>query len=67
MIAIFADRDTEKVWLPVRRWLMEVQRAAYRKLLVVDAADLLQDLNKPPGIRLEGRISMAVCCQPPAR
>jgi proteic killer suppression protein len=29
------------------------QRAAYRKLLIVDAAETLEDLSVPPGNRLE--------------
>jgi proteic killer suppression protein len=55
MIRAFADRDTEKVWkrLPVRRWGADVQRAAYRKLLMIDAAETLSDLMLPPGNRLE--------------
>ena len=30
-----------------------MQRAAYRKLLIVDAAETLEDLRVPPGNRLE--------------
>ena len=55
MIRAFADRDTEKVWrrLPVKRWGRDVQRAAYRKLLIIDAVDTAADLAVPPGNRLE--------------
>jgi len=55
MILSFADSDTEKVWnrIFVRRWSAEVQRAAYRKLLLIDAADTVEDLRVPPGNRLE--------------
>jgi proteic killer suppression protein len=55
VIRSFADRDTEQVWkrLPVRRWPPELHRAAYRKLLMIDAAENLQDLRVPPGNRLE--------------
>ena len=55
MIRTFADRHTENVWnrIPVRRWPVAVQRAAYRKLLIIDAAETPQDLNIPPGNRLE--------------
>jgi proteic killer suppression protein len=55
MIRSFADRDTEKVWnrIPTRRWSVEVQRAAYRKLVIIDAAETKVDLNVPPGNRLE--------------
>ncbi|MDR3474993.1 MAG: type II toxin-antitoxin system RelE/ParE family toxin [Devosia sp.] len=54
MIRSFADRDT--------RWLFEdeatkrfssVERAARRKLLLLDAACRLDDLKVPPGNRLE--------------
>jgi toxin HigB-1 len=37
----------------VRRWSPELQRAALRKLLILDAADELIDLRVPPGNRLE--------------
>ena len=37
----------------MRRWAPEVQRAAYRKLLIIDAAESLTDLTVPPGNRLE--------------
>lgn len=55
MIRSFADRDTERLWqrLIVRRWASTVQRAAYRKLLMLDAATSLIDLRSPPGNRLE--------------
>ena len=55
MIRSFADPDTEKVWnrIPVRRWSVAVQGAAYRKLMIIDAAETTQDLNIPPGNRLE--------------
>src|SRR4051812_41018238 len=55
VIRTFADRDTEKVWkrIPVRRWAPEIQRAASRKLLMIDAAENLKDLMVPPGNRLE--------------
>ena len=55
MIRTFAHRDTEKVWkrIPVRRWGADVQRTAYRKLLMIDAAETLSDLMVPPGDRLE--------------
>jgi len=51
----FRDRDTERVWQrsAVRKLGPEVQRAALRKLLILDAAESLQDLRVPPGNRLE--------------
>ena len=55
VVRSFADKDTESVWnrIRVRRWSNEVQRAAYRKLLILDAAETLEDLKVPPGNRLE--------------
>jgi proteic killer suppression protein len=55
MIRSFKDRDTERVFRRIRapRLSAEVQRTALRKLLVLDAADLLDDLRSPPGNRLE--------------
>jgi toxin HigB-1 len=51
----FRDRDTERVWqrLAVRKFGPDVQRVALRKLLILDAADSVQDLRVPPGNRLE--------------
>jgi proteic killer suppression protein len=55
VIRSFRDRDTERVFrrLPVRRFAPDVQRAAYRKLLILDAATSLDELRLPPGNRLE--------------
>ena len=39
--------------LPARRWGTDIQRTAYRKLLMIDAAEDLKDLNVPPANRLE--------------
>jgi toxin HigB-1 len=51
----FANKDTERVWRRqrVRKLDGEVQRAALRKLLILDAAETLDDLRVPPGNRLE--------------
>jgi len=51
----FADKDTEKVWRRevVKRFAAELQRVAHRKLLMLDAAEMLSDLRIPPGNRLE--------------
>ena len=51
----FHDKDTEQVWqrVPVRKLGVDVQRAALRKLLILDAAETLADLRVPPGNRLE--------------
>ncbi len=55
MIKSFADRDSLRVFqrLQVKRLSMDLQRAAYRKLLIIDAAGSISDLRIPPGNRLE--------------
>ena len=51
----FADKETERVWRRerVRKLDQGTQRAALRKLLILDAAETLDDLRVPPGNRLE--------------
>ena len=55
MIRSFRDADAERLFHRVlsRRLPADVQRAALRKLLLLDAAESLQDLRVPPGNRLE--------------
>lgn len=55
MIRTFADRDTERLFdrRRTRRLGSDVQRLARRKLLILDAAERLEDLRVPPGNRLE--------------
>lgn len=55
MIRSFADRDTEKLFdrRPTRRLGSAVEKLARRKLLMLDAAEDLNDLRIPPGNRLE--------------
>jgi toxin HigB-1 len=55
VIRSFADADTERVWRRerVRRFGSDLQRMANRKLLIIDAAETLNDLRVPPGNRLE--------------
>ena len=55
MIRSFRDKDTEKVFqrTRTRKYSLELQRIAQRKLDVLDAADELGDLRAPPGNRLE--------------
>ena len=50
-----SDSDTERVWRRqrVRRFGSDLQRMANRKLLIIDAAEKLNDLRVPPGNRLE--------------
>jgi proteic killer suppression protein len=47
--------DTERVWRRerVRRFGSDLQRRANRKLLIINAAETLNDLRVPPGNRLE--------------
>ena len=55
MIKSFGDRDTEHVFhrRRVRRLGTDVQKAALRKLRMLDAATSIDDLRVPPGNRLE--------------
>lgn len=51
----FGDADTERVWQrqAVRKFHDDLQRAALRKLAMLDAADAIADLRIPSGNRLE--------------
>ena len=51
----FRDKDTERIWRRERsrRLDQNTQRAALRKLLILDAAEVLDDVRVPPGNRLE--------------
>ncbi len=55
MLQSFGDKDTERVWQRQRSKRLDptTQRAALRKLLILDAADQITDLRIPPGNRLE--------------
>lgn len=55
MIQTFADKETERLFNrePVKRFPSAMQRSALRKLLILDAAESLDDLRNPPGNRLE--------------
>jgi proteic killer suppression protein len=55
MIRGFRDRETERVFLRQRRTKLDrkLQRVALQKLLLLDAAESLEDLAVPPGNRLE--------------
>lgn len=54
MIRGFADRDTERLARGQRvRRFVNIERAALRKLAMLDAAHVLDDLRAPPGNRLE--------------
>ena len=55
MIESFRESETEKVFFRERsrRFPGAVARSALKKLLLLDAADSVQDLRSPPGNRLE--------------
>jgi proteic killer suppression protein len=55
MIVSFADPQTELIWsgLRSRRLPPDIQRAALRKLRLLNQARVLDDLRVPPGNRLE--------------
>lgn len=55
MLRSFADKETERVWQrrAVRKLDLGTQRIGLRKLLILDAAETLDDLRVPPGNRLE--------------
>jgi len=51
----FVDKDAERVWRRERSKRLDpnTQRAALRKLLILDAAEVLDDLKVSSGNRLE--------------
>ncbi len=55
MIRSFKCKETERLFnrQPVQKFPVAVQKAALRKLWMLDAAASIQDLRSPPGNRLE--------------
>lgn len=55
MIRLVGDRDTERQWRrePVRSYDSRILRTALRKLLILDAVVVLEELRVLPGNRLE--------------
>ncbi len=55
MIRSFRDREAERLFLRERRTKIAstLRRSALRKLLLLDAAETLDDVRVPPGNRLE--------------
>ena len=55
MIRSFRDRDSERVFRRERvgKFGLPLQRASLRKLLLLDAAESLDDLRVPPANHLE--------------
>lgn len=54
MIKTFRDKDSERLFsrVPVKRF-REIERAARRKLEMLDAAEVIDNLRNPPGNRPE--------------
>lgn len=55
MIRSFIDREAEKIWVgtPSRKLPSTIQQVARRKLRMLNAAAVLDDLRIPPANRLE--------------
>jgi proteic killer suppression protein len=55
VIKSFRDKESRRLFERERisQWSTEIQRAALRKLLILDAAEEIADLRLPPGNRLE--------------
>ena len=55
VIRSFRNATTERLWSRQRVKAIDprIQRVALRKLAMLDAAELLEDLRVPPGNRLE--------------
>ncbi|MBL7128914.1 MAG: type II toxin-antitoxin system RelE/ParE family toxin [Ignavibacteria bacterium] len=55
MIKSFADKVTKELYerQKIRRLPANIFRTAYKKLLIIDAAEELKDLSIPPGNHLE--------------
>lgn len=55
MIRTFRDKDAERILSRerVKRFSLELQKIAQRKLVALDAAEKLDDLRIPPSNRLE--------------
>lgn len=55
MIKSFNCKETEKIFSRrfSKKFPKNLQRIAYRKLIIIDSADRLDDLRIPPGNHLE--------------
>lgn len=55
MIRSFRGKDAEAVWRRrfVKRLSPELSRLTYNKLVLINAAEAINDLRVPPGNRLE--------------
>lgn len=56
MIRSIADKETERVWNGERSRKLppDIQKRGRDKLLLIDAAEMLEDLRSPPSNRLHG-------------
>ncbi len=55
MIKTFRSKETERLFtrLPSKHFPANLNRAAWKKLAVLDAAEQIEDLRIPPGNHLE--------------
>jgi proteic killer suppression protein len=55
VIRSFRDKDTEAIWQRryIKRLSPELSRLTYNKLVLINAAENINDLRVPPGNRLE--------------
>ena len=55
MIKSFKCKETEKLWVSgfLKRVPSDILRSALRKLLQLDSAEMLKDLEAPPNNRLQ--------------
>ena len=55
MIKSFSNKETEKVYRQEfsKKLPKDIQRIALRKMIMMDAAESIDDLRVPPGNRLE--------------
>ena len=55
MIRSFRNKDTEAIWQRryVKKLSPELSRLAHNKLVLINAAESINDLRVPPGNRLE--------------
>ena len=55
MIKTFADKETEKLFMRTfsKKLPQNIHGIARRRLEILDAAEVLQDMRVPPGNRLE--------------
>jgi toxin HigB-1 len=55
MIISFQDKETEKIWNQKysKKMPNSIQRVGLRKLIIINRAKDLNDLNVPPGNKLE--------------